>query len=450
MAKSPSRAPNSKSKGKVEAPKPARFTSGMITLTIILVLIAFGAGFGAITIQADLTQPVASSGSPQAFVVNGNDGMSSIADHLEKQHLIRNALIFKLYLKVRGINPKVQAGTYQISPTMSISEILNILQSTPQPSSEAVITVKPGDRLSQYYDDIVKSAYDYKAYAASGDAKTKNPVQLPNFKKDDFTKIILNGTFTGSDKFWFLQPWDNSDKGGAKNKLEGYLWPDTYRIDPNSTADDIVHLMVTAFGEQLCPNPNGDPAKYIDTQDDCKAHQAMITPQAISDAGFTISQPVGVFDALSKSGLTLPQALTLASIVQREARSVGSMEAVASTYYNRFKRPGDSDTAGFLGAEPAEQYEIGTGATGDPWLPLQDALSNLPDSPYNLQREKGLPPSAIAGVSQSALYGAIDPAGSDYFYFYFGKDCKNYYFKFYADFNKGLAHVPAALPTDCQ
>ncbi len=417
--------------------------SNVIILAVLLGILAFGAGYGAMTIQADIAQPLAKIGAPyQAFVVHQGDTTTIVENNLQAQGLIRSATFYKIYLKIKGINPVIDPGVYNLSPSMTLSEITNIL-TTPPKADVVNFTVKEGLRLTQYPESIISSAKFPDGTAAT----------LPNFSAQDFLKIAVStGVFPNSSNYWYVQPWSLSS--GAEAALEGYLMPNTYQVYQTATAADIISTMLDNLGEQLCPGPASNPTEYIYNQAQCMAHQATITLTSVpSQYTANIGKPIGVFSSLTNHKETLKQALILASLAQREARTPVNYELVASTYYNRWKDINNGQTFGLLGADPAEQYYLGrnAGPTADPWAPLPDSPGNLPNNPYNLYKTVGLPPSPIAGVTVAALYAGIDPPSTNYAFFYFAaKDCQNHYFSTLADFNNAVAQDPAAGANDCQ
>ncbi len=406
-------------------PSPA----GLIVLAVVAVLLIGGCGFGFYTVQSDLNQPVASATTPcQPFTVNPGDSVNTIADNLEAAHLIRNALIFKLYLRLNSKTLNAEPGKYCLSPGMDLGTITATLN-TPPRTAFVKFTVPEGDRLSQYAADILNTAVLHDP--GNKDDGLKGQKALPNFKASDFNTItITTGSFAGSNQYWFVQPW-TTGSGHALTKLEGYLFPNTYYVDPTSDATAIIKTMLNGLGEALCPGPSGAPDQYVLNQQQCQAHQATITPPTIpSQYQATVGKPIGVFDALRAKKLTLQQALILASLAQREARTPPHFFLVDSTYYNRWQDTG-VDPGGYLGADPAEQYWLG--ATGsNPWPNLPDTPANLASNPYNLYKVPGLPPSAISGPGLNALYGAIDIIGTNYRFFFYGCDHQNHY---YADAN---------------
>lgn len=402
-----------------------RFSSGGLIVALIAILLLVGCGIGGAVVLTDLNQPVADGNvACKNFTVNPGDSASTIIDHLEQAGLIRSALIFKLYLKLNGKNIMAEPGTYCLSPSMHLGDFVTALN-TPPNTAFVKFTVQEGDRVSQYPAEILATAVLHDPGKADDGATGAKA--LPNFKAADFLHIaITTGTFPGSNQYWYVQPW-TTGSGHALAKLEGYLAPNTYYVDPSSDAVAIIKTMLNGLGEALCPGPSGALDQYILNQAQCEAHQAIITPPTIP-APYTanVGKPIGVFDALRAKKLSLAQALTLASLAQREARTPPNFFLVDSTYYNRWQDTG-VDPFGYLGADPAEQYWLG--ATGsNPWPNLPDSPRNLPNNPYNLYQTMGLPPSAISGPGLNALYGAIDIVGTNYRFFFYGCDQKNHYY----------------------
>ncbi len=411
-------------------PEPKKVPANVIVLAVILMLLAFGCGYGALVVQADLAQPVAKGNvACSPFAIGSGDTINAIADRMQQQHIIRNALMFKLYLKIKGKTLSVQPGSYCLSPSMRLQDIVATL-STPPSAAYVQFTVIDGDRLTQYPGDILASAVLHDP--GNADDGLKGAKALPNFSATDFLNItIKTGMFSGIENYWYVKPWTSP----ALTKLEGYLAPNTYQVAPTATATDIIKTMLNGLGEDLCPDQTSAD-QFIFDQQQCKANQAIITvPANVPGAGTKL----GVFDALQKyypptSAFTsLQQALIIASLAQREARSPEHHFKVASVYYNRYKKP-SAETAGLLNADPAEQYWLGAQpGQPNPWptfvavwgpgkLPGDEA-----NNPYNLYLTHGLPPSAIAGPAQDALYAGIFPPDTGYYYFFFGCDNTNHY-----------------------
>ncbi|HKD74231.1 MAG TPA: endolytic transglycosylase MltG, partial [Ktedonobacterales bacterium] len=338
MTRSPSSRPRTSSARKRTK---KRSPAVVVLITVVLMIASFGCGFGALTVQADVMRPFASSAPKVTFIVNSGDSATSVIDRLAQQKFIRNATILKYYLKVTGANFKPAEGSHTISASMSPDQILQIL-GTPIPHIIVNIRVDDGSRLTEYADQIVASAADTNL--------NKTPAPLSNFSKQDFLDMVVNGNHLDqfTQKYWFLKPWTIPPAYAA---LEGYLYPNTYKVYSDDSTATIINKMLQAFGDELCPG--ADLSKMAD----CKSKQAIITMPSngnnatVPGAGKTM----GVFDALDKyygaNGTdyagALQKALIIGSIAEHEARSPQHRALVASTYYNDWKDL-TADSKGYL------------------------------------------------------------------------------------------------------
>jgi UPF0755 protein len=154
--------------------------------------------------------------------------------------------------------------------------------------------------------------------------------------------------------------------------LEGFLFPDTYSLSPTTTAPEFVHMMLKDFDDRV----TGD-----------------------------------IREGFQSQGLDLYQAVTLASIVEREAIVPDERPMIASVFLNRL-------SAGMnLDADPTVQYALGQQPDGNWWkAPLRAEDLNV-NSPFNTYLYPGLPPGPISNPGIDALRAVASPAQTDYLYF---------------------------------
>jgi UPF0755 protein len=155
----------------------------------------------------------------------------------------------------------------------------------------------------------------------------------------------------------------------AARNLEGYLFPDTYALPRRASARDLVTRMVERFTSVMTPDLRNEAAER---------------------------------------GLSVRQAVTLASLVEKETAAPAERAVVAAVYHNRLRqRIG-------LQCDPTVIYalELRGGFNGN----LTKADLTI-DSPYNTYRYRGLPPGPIAAPGRSSLEAAIRPAPVDYLFF---------------------------------
>jgi len=155
--------------------------------------------------------------------------------------------------------------------------------------------------------------------------------------------------------------------------LEGFLFPDLYLVQRDAPVEELINQMTSNFN--------------------IKVNQELR-------------------DGFSRQGLSLYQAVILASIVEREAVVDEEMSLIASVFYNRL------NTQMKLDSDPTVQYAIGYDAeTGSWWKNPLTANDLQTNSPYNTYLYPGLPPSPIANPSLNALKAVAFPASTPYYYF---------------------------------
>lgn len=184
-----------------------------------------------------------------------------------------------------------------------------------------------------------------------------------NFTPDEFLKIVRN------------PPADVSLPGElpASASLEGFLFPGNYTIERRMGAKEYISLILVNFSTQVTP---------------------------------------ALQQAFLGQGLTLYEAVTLASIVEREAMLEEEMPTIASVFYNRLAAGMKLDT------DPTVQYAIGYNPTQKTWWtnPLSAADLGI-NSGYNTYLYSGLPPGPIANPGLAALEAVAYPADTPYYYF---------------------------------
>lgn len=154
--------------------------------------------------------------------------------------------------------------------------------------------------------------------------------------------------------------------GATAETLEGYVFPDTYAFPVGTSARAAIDEMVKRFEREWKPEWNA---------------------------------------RLDSIGLDRNKAVTLASIVEREARRPEERPVIAGVYLNRLK------VGMLLQADPTVQFALGKHT---PRVLFKDLET---DSPYNTYKYPGLPPGPIGSPGAASLVAALNPAKVDYLYF---------------------------------
>lgn len=165
----------------------------------------------------------------------------------------------------------------------------------------------------------------------------------------------------------------------AQASLEGFLFPETYSVPPSGTnTEDVATIMLNQFGQELTPE---------------------------------------LRDQIKRSGRSIFETVTVASILEEEVRTDQDKRLVAGIIYKRLEE-GISlglDTTLMYGLRKSEQQLTQADLTGD--------------SPYNTRTQKGLPPGPISNPGLAAIEAAINPQTSDYLFFLSAPDGTTYYAK---------------------
>ena len=337
-----------------------------LTLFVALILVATVLIVGFLTFRY-LVSPPSDSSAPVKFTVSKGETVSEVADGLQKDGIIRNSLLFKLFVRTAGFQTTVQAGNFILSRNLSYKELTYALA---RGTTDQTITIVDGWRIEQIAD-----------YLAS-----KNIVS-----KQEFLDVASNYDIS---KFSFLPRYTVS-LDQPYRKLEGYLFPDTYQITAQSSAQVIITKMLDNFGRR-------------------------VTPQLIAQT--------------SQNNLSLADTITLASIVEREANTSTDRAIVAGILLKRLQTPGWK-----LESDVTVQFAVGYNSQSQTWWKNNLTSADLSiNSPYNTRLNSGLPPTPIDSPSLSAIKAVIYPQTSNYWYYLAGKDGKMHYATTLAQHNANI------------
>lgn len=174
--------------------------------------------------------------------------------------------------------------------------------------------------------------------------------------------------------------------------LEGYLYPATYTFPVDAPVDSVIANLVAAY-------------------------KAVWTPARRARA--------------DSVGMSEREVVTLASIIEKEARIRSEMPLISAVYHNRLR-------IGYpLQADPTVQYALGRHRA----RLLYADIDSVADHPYNTYRNPGLPPGPIASPSADAIDAALAPADVDYLYFVARPDGSHVFTRSLAEHNRAKAEV---------
>jgi UPF0755 protein len=293
---------------------------------IAIILILAIAVFSALVWWTDASQPVdPNNKNITIFTIEEGKGVRDIASNLKAKGLIKSPVAFFVLVRQQGLDKKIQAGRYRLSPSMNMSEVA---QNLTHGSFDTTITFTEGQRAAELAEILKENISSY------------NP------------------------------SWNST-----LEQNEGYLFPDTYDFAPTADIMTIIRKMRARFDEIY---------SSIDT---------------------------------SKSKLSKPEIVTLASLIEREAITNEERPVIAGILMNRLN-------AGIaLQVDATIQYAKGKNAqTNKWWDPVFIEEYKSVKSDYNTYLFAGLPPGPISNPGLESLKAAANPVDTDYMFYIHGKD----------------------------
>jgi UPF0755 protein len=327
----------------------------MRRLALALLVLMIAAAAGGAWIYQRISEPYRGYEGGEQFVdIPPGEGSRAIGNRLIAAGVVRDDLTFRLALYLSGDGRRLRAGEYRFDSAMTPKQVIEKLVR----GDVYVINVTFPEGLTiAEMAKIFESRGLGPAAAFVRAATDASPIQA-------------------------LDP--------AARDLEGYLFPETYRVPRRADAAALVRLMTARF-------------------------EAVFTPamRAASEA----------------KGQTIRQIVTLASIVEKEASRPDERPIVAAVYTNRLRlgMPLQADPTVIVGLQRAGKY------TGNI---RRDDLDF--DSPYNTYRYPGLPPGPIASPGRGALEAAVQPAAVDFLYFVSRNDGSHEFARTLAEHNRNV------------
>lgn len=290
---------------------------------VISILFLIGIGVFFYLYFREGTLPVNSKEpTSKIFVVQKGESLSAIAKNLSNENLIRNKIVFYLIVKKLQIDKKIQAGDFRLSTSMNTYQIA---------------------------ENLTHGTLDVWVTIIEG------------LRKEEIAQVIG-------------QNLDIPETEFLKNAREGYLFPDTYLIPREATAESVIAILQNNFDNKF------------DSALQQKVHE---------------------------KGLTTYQALTLASLVEKEARLDADRPEIAGILFKRLK----NDWA--LQVDATIQYALGYQPEEKTWWKKDLTDQDLKiDSPYNSYTNKGLPPGPISNPGLASMQAVANANENTPYWFY--------------------------------
>ena len=200
--------------------------------------------------------------------------------------------------------------------------------------------------------------------------------------------------------YWFLEGIERGDK----YCLEGFLFPDTYDFYTNDDPKRVLEKMLDDFDY-----------RFTDAMKENFQQMQERYANMLSGNGYDS-------EYIDSHQLTLPQVVTMASMVQKEMATTKESFTIASVLYNRLTNQKEYPR---LDCDATVYYAIGDYFWEKEELTQEDLDF---DSPYNTRKNQGLPPGPICNPGIYAIYAALDPDDTDYHYYVYSKEAGEHLF----------------------
>ena len=297
---------------------------------------------------------------PVIFTVEGGATAEVVVEDLAAEGVIPcGGFVGNLLMRGTGKSEEIRAGTYSLSTGMTLDEAVDVLTTPPKEVPTADMLIPPGYRITPIAaaadEALGISAQEFLARVEAG--KFERPAALP-----------------------------------ADAPLEGFLWPETYRIPLRDDADAVIQRLMDQFSQETEGLPWGNTKKL---------------------------------------GVTPYELVVIASMIEKEAAVQRDRPLIAGVIYNRLRRGMP------LGIDATLLYDD---PTPDGELSTAD-LETV--GPYNTRMRVGLPPTPIASPYLWSLRAALEPADTPYFYYVLCFSDGGH--RFAETYDEHLANVDACL-----
>ncbi len=278
-----------------------------------------------------------------SFTVQPGESIGIIAANLKDRGFIRSPWVFKTYARITGVAGKLQAGSFALSPSASSADIIVVLHSGK--TQEFLVTIPEGYTVAD-----IDALFVSKGLGKPG----------------DIIECAFRCDFSSFD-FLPAAPAQGGEAFKIGSRLEGYLFPETYSVSPADYGPKFaLERMLGTFRERIVVEYASD---------------------------------------IAKSGHTIHETITMASLVEEESRHDEERAQIAGILWKRLA----NKVA--LGVDATTRYRLNK---------KRDVLTKTDveiDSAYNTRRTQGLPPSPIANPSEASVIASLNPIESQYWYY---------------------------------
>lgn len=285
------------------------------------------------------------------FTIEAGQGVKEIGQNLHEADLIKSPFIFEAWIWAKQVQSKVLAGDYVFPGNISTSRLITTILNGPDNNDGSVTLVEGWDRnmMAQYLD--------------------KN-----NISADEFLRLT-------SDASSWTSVYDFLGDAPTKGTLEGFIFPDTYFINSDTSAEDLIIKALDNFNKKIF--------KFREE---------------------IIKQDTSFFEVV-----------TLASIIEREVPNAADKKMIADIFIKRL------EIGMALQSDATVNFVTGKGMAQPTYADLEI------DSPYNTYKYAGLPPGPISSPGEDSIEAVLYPTSNSYYYFLTSHEGEVIYSKTYEE-----------------
>ena len=344
----------------------------MLIVIVLSLVVAVGLWFAADDVLA-LTKP----DNPITITIRDGDTLEDVAQNLKDRGLVNYKFLFVLYGKFSNAEEKISTGTFDLNQMYDYHALVNGISYSSETRETITLTFREGYTCDQIFQMLeengVCTVAELEETAANYEFDHEHLQQLPY---------------------------------GEVNRLEGYLFPDTYEFYLDDEPVRVINKLLNNFN-----------AKFTD--------EMLAAIDVLNEDIRARMEEEGSFSAeeIENAMMDVYKIVTVASLIEREAGADSERTTIASVIYNRLT----TRVHELLQIDASVEYALGEHKTK---LTESDLAV---DDPYNTYKYKGLPPGPIANPGLSSIMAAIYPENTDYFFYALNANGTHNFFDTYMD-----------------
>ena len=341
---------------------------GIIGALLALIVIT---GIGLVVFYNASLSAVGDADDKVTVVIENGTSSRGVVDKLYEAELVKNKYCGYVYLKLNG-DLMLQAGTYEFNRGMDFKEIMRMINDGEALENSIDVTFIEGKRLVSYVK-VISETFPY----------TEEEILTKLSDKAYLNELI--------EDYWFLT--DDILNDNLYYALEGYLYPDTYRFNKESSIDTIVRKMLNE------------------------------TDKVLSE-----------FKDISNNDYSIHELLTMASIVELEGSTSNDRAGVAGVFFNRL------EGGWSLGSDVTTYYAARVEMSErDLWQYEIDEVNHYNTRPAAMAGK--LPVGPICSPSKDSISATVKPTKHDYYFFVADKTGTTHFTKTNAEHNAKIAEL---------